>query len=102
MSIDTELSGRLGIRDGVNARVLSKNGENHTMQNILLRKKIPLVLFFITKYQKVQKKKKEIKKNLQKYEKKPIFYIKGQIKDSKLTFQSKEKVVKNGHKREKD
>lgn len=35
-------------------------------------------------------------------EKKPIFYIKGQIKDSKLTFQSKEKVVKNGHKREKD
>lgn len=73
MSIDTELSGRLGIRDGVNARVLSKNGENHTMQNILLRKKIPLVLFFITKYQKVQKKKKKLKKNCKNMKKNPFF-----------------------------
>lgn len=102
MSIDTELSGRLGIRDGVNARVLSKNGENHTMQNILLRKKNTFSTFLHNKISEGAKKKKEIKKKLQKYEKKPIFYIKGQIKDSKLTFQSKEKVAKNGHKREKD
>lgn len=87
MSIDTELSGRLGIRDGVNARVLSKNGENHTMQNKLLN---TFSTFLHNKISEGAKKKKKLKK-LQKYEKKPIFYIKGQIKDSKLTFQSKEK-----------
>lgn len=91
MSIDTELSGRLGIRDGVNARVLSKNGENHTMQNILLRKKNTFSTFLHNKISEGAKKKKRNLKKCKNMKKNNIFYINGQIKDSKLTFQSKEK-----------
>lgn len=90
MSIDTELSGRLGIRDGVNARVLSKNEENHTIQNTLLRKNTSSNFLQNKKSEGANKKKRNLKK-CKNMKKNNIFYIKGQIKDSKLTFQSKEK-----------
>lgn len=74
MSIDTELSGRLGIRDGVNARVLSKNGENHTMQNILLRKKNTFSTFLHNKISEgAKKKEKKLKKNCKNMKKNPFF-----------------------------
>lgn len=75
MSIDTELSGRLGIRDGVNARVLSKNEENHTIQNTLLRKNTSSNFLHNKKSEGANKKKKKFKK-MQKYEKKQHFLYK--------------------------
>lgn len=74
--IDIELSGRLGIRDGVNVRVLLKNEENYIIQNILLLKNIFSNFFYNKKLEGVNKKKRNLKK-CKNMKKNNIFYIKG-------------------------